>query len=198
MDGIPDQMAGSGLPDIIFKNLLGWEGGYGNNAKDPGGPTNLGVIQSEYDSFRRKKGLALQSVAHITLAEAEEIYQSEYWQPTRCGDLNLGVADAVFDADVNSGDRRGVIWLQEAINEASGNAAIAVDGACGPVTVAAANAADPAKLIDAMLMLRLAFMKVARNPKTGALLWPTFHGGWSDRIVGVRAQAHKLIGGLLA
>ena len=178
--------------DIAFTNLLGWEGGYGYNAKDPGGPTKYGVIQTEYDASRRKKGLPPQSVANITIPEAEEIYRIEYWDAIRCGELNPGVADATFDADVNSGDRRAVTWLQEAINQVSGKPGIAVDGSCGPITVANANASDPAKLIDAMLSLRLAFMHAARNPKTGAALWLTFGHGWQSRINGVRVQAQKL------
>ena len=182
------------LSDTVFGYLIGWEGGYTNNPKDPGGKTQYGVIQTEYDPWRRKKGLSVQSVAFITLAEAEQIYQEEYWTPTRCGDLDPGVADAVFDAAVNSGDRRGVTWLQKAINQLSDKPAITVDGSCGDITVAAANAIDPSKLIDAMLTLRLAFMKIARNPKTGALLWPTFGKGWSARINGVHVQAHKLAG----
>lgn len=184
--------------DVSFQNLLGWEGGYGNNAKDPGGPTNLGVIQVEYDAYRKSKGVAAQSVARITLAEAEEIYRSEYWDATNCDQLNPGVANCLFDADVNSGDRRGVRWLQQAINEVSGAAVVTVDEVCGPITVAAANALMPDKLIDSMLTFRFAFMKIARNPKTGALLFPTFGKGWTARINGVRAQSHKLAGAEVA
>ena len=180
--------------DISFNNLLGWEGGYGNNAKDPGGPTNLGVIQTEYNAYRTRKGLPAQSVKRITLAEAEEIYRNEYWTPTRCDELNPGVANCLFDGDVNSGDQRGVTWLQRAINETSGCAAVDIDGSCGPLTVAAANALPPDKLIDSMLNFRFAFMKIARNPKTGALLFPTFGKGWTARINGVRVQSHKLAG----
>jgi lysozyme family protein len=177
-----------------FRNLLGWEGGYGNNAKDPGGPTSLGVIQTEYDAYRKGKGIPAQSVRNITLAEAEEIYRNQYWDATNCGQLNAGVADATFDASVNSGPHRGVTWLQEAINQVAGRQVVSVDGACGPLTIAAANALEPGKLIDSMLTFRLAFMKIARNPKTGALLWPTFGKGWQPRINGVRVQAHKLAG----
>lgn len=178
-----------------FQNLLGWEGGYGNNAKDPGGPTNLGVIQSEYDTYRASKGLSIQSVKQITIAEAEDIYKREYWDATLCDQLNPGLANCLFDADVNSGDRRGVEWLQKAINEVSkGAITIAVDGRPGTQTMTAAASFPVDALIDTLLATRLAFMKVARNPKTGALLWPTFGRGWFARINGVRLQSHKLAG----
>ena len=179
--------------DTAFQNLLGWEGGYGNAAHDDGGPTNLGVIQTEYDAYRKRVGELPQSVKYITKAEAEDIYRNEYWDATLCGRMNPGVANCVFDADVNSGDRRGVEWLQAAINQVCGKPFVTVDGKPGPATVAAANQFPPDKIIDALLNIRLAFMKVCRN-KEGELLWPTFGRGWNDRIIGVRKQSHALAG----
>jgi lysozyme family protein len=177
-----------------FEYLLKWEGGFGNDPRDPGGATNLGVIQTEYDAYRTKKGLLVQSVRYITKAEAGEIYKTKYWDVVGCDSLNPGVANATFDAAVNSGTGRGARWLQQAINQLSGHEAVKVDESCGPVTIAAANALPADTLIDAMLTLRLAFMKVAKNPKTGAALWPVFGSGWSSRITGVRAQSHALAG----
>ncbi len=37
---------------------LKWEGGYSNHPDDPGGPTMRGIIQREYDAWRRKHGKA--------------------------------------------------------------------------------------------------------------------------------------------
>ena len=172
-----------------FKNLLPWEGGYSNDPGDDGGPTDLGVIQVEYNAERREEGLPLQSVRNITMAEAEDVYRRKYWQPMACDKLNPGVANAVFDSGVNSGIGRGVQWLQRAINELGGS--VAVDGVVGPLTVAAANSTPPDKLIDAMLDLRLAFLHVAHNHE-GQALWPLFGHGWASRVAGVRAQSHAL------
>jgi lysozyme family protein len=180
--------------ETSFDHLLKWEGGYGNNPHDAGGATNLGVIQDEYDRYRDRKGLPRQSVRYISKTEAEEIYKTEYWDATRCGELNPGVANCLFDADVNSGDSRGVQWLQEAINGLYKSQVVAVDKKCGRQTVAAANGASAPELIDAMLNLRLAFMHIARNSKTGEALWPEFGGGWQKRVNGVRAQSHALCG----
>src|SRR6185312_6585807 len=123
--------------EISFQNLLGWEGGFGDNPHDAGGATNLGVIQTEYDAYRDRKKLPRQSVAKITENEAMEIYRNEYWDATLCDEFNPGVANCLFDSDVNSGDKRGVQWLQGAINQLSGRNAVAVDGVAGPKTVAA-------------------------------------------------------------
>ena len=180
--------------ETSFQYLLKWEGGYGNDAHDAGGATNLGVIQEEYDRYRDGKELSRQSVKYISKNEAKEIYKLQYWDKTRCGELDEGVANCLFDADVNSGDSRGVQWLQKAINSISGKEAVSVDKVCGPKTISAANGLPPSKLIDEMLDLRLAFMHVAKNSKTGERLWPFFGRGWSRRIDGVRIQSHALAG----
>jgi lysozyme family protein len=180
--------------ETSFKYLLEWEGGYGDNPHDAGGATNLGVIQEEYDRYRDKKELPRQSVRYISKTEAQEIYRSEYWDATRCDEFHPSVANCLFDSDVNSGDSRGVQWLQEAINEISGRKVVVVDKKCGSTTVDAANSLSPPQLIDTMLNLRLAFMHIAKNSKTGEALWPIFGAGWQKRVDGVRRQSHALWG----
>ena len=174
--------------------VLPWEGGYTDDPRDPGGATNKGIIQAEYDATRKKNGLQTQSVRNITTAEASDIYLLEYWNPLNCDKLNPGVANCVFDSGVNSGIEKGALWLQQAINSLSGAIVIPEDGHLGPDTVAASFKHSAGDIIDKLLTIRLAFLKRARNPATGALLWTTFGGGWSDRIAGVRAQSHQLAG----
>jgi lysozyme family protein len=174
--------------------LYPWEGGYGNDPRDPGGATNKGVIQTEYDRFRKGKGLVERSVKFITDDEAQEIYLVNYWTPLKCANLNPGVANCVFDAGVNSGIERGALWLQQAINSLAGTIIIPEDGKIGDATIEASFKFAAGDIIDRMLTIRLAFMKRARNPETGASLWATFGGGWSARIVGVRKQSHELAG----
>ena len=180
--------------ETSLQYLLKWEGGYGNNPHDAGGATNLGVIQEEYDRYRDRKNLSRQSVRHISNDEAEEIYKTEYWCATQCDELNEGVANCLFDSDVNSGDRRGVEWLQRAINSICGRKIVLVDGKAGDKTIYTAKGLSPPQLIDEMLNIRLAFLHAAKNSKTGEALWPVFGHGWQKRINGVRAQSHSLCG----
>ena len=98
--------------DVCFDICLQWEGGYTNNPDDPGGPTNLGIIQSpEYNNYRRSKGLPLQSVRWITREEAKDIYKNKYWDVMNCDNLPPGLDLAVFDASVNNGTGRAHQWL---------------------------------------------------------------------------------------
>lgn len=90
---------------------LQWEGGYSNLADDPGGPTNLGIIQTEYNAYRSSKSLPLQSVRWITQAEARDIYRHKYWDVMNCDNLPAGLDLAVYDAAVNNGTGRAHQWL---------------------------------------------------------------------------------------
>ena len=165
----------------MMTRLLAHEGGYTNNPKDPGGPTNYGITQAVYDKYREEEGLPKQSVKLISLGEASEIYLDLYYSPFL--GLPAPIAFQAFDGAVNSGVGRSIRWLQQAVG-------VKVDGLLGVKTEAAVWAADPAQTIDNYLNLRLAFMKQAKD-KNGNLLWPTFGRGWQARIDKQRAYAKE-------
>jgi lysozyme family protein len=91
---------------------LKWEGGYSNHPDDPGGPTMRGVIQREYDAWRKKHRKSLRPVKQIEDSELQAIYLVEYWDAMECDDLPCGFDLCVFDAAVNSGVARARAWLQ--------------------------------------------------------------------------------------
>ncbi|MBO3459953.1 hypothetical protein G7B40_040210 [Aetokthonos hydrillicola Thurmond2011] len=93
--------------------VLQFEGGYTNDPTDTGGETNYGIIHSEYDQYRRSKGLAPQNVRYMKLEEAKDIYRNKYWLGASCNQFTRRVAIAVFDWQVNSG--RGVSTLQKCL-----------------------------------------------------------------------------------
>ena len=63
---------------------LKWEGGYSNHPDDPGGPTMRGIIQREYDAWRKKLGKSRRSVRQIEESELQAIYRDEYWDAMDC------------------------------------------------------------------------------------------------------------------
>jgi lysozyme family protein len=93
---------------------LKWEGGYSNHPDDPGGPTMKGVIQREYDAWRKRLGNHPRPVRQIGEDELREIYRGEYWDAMGCDDLPTGMDLCVFDAAVNSGVGRAKAWLTSA------------------------------------------------------------------------------------
>lgn len=174
--------------EIATKWMLAHEGGYVNHPKDPGGATNLGVIQRTYDHYRRRKGLATRSVRAITADEVAEIYKSQYWDAVRGDELPSGVDYAVYDFAVNSGPKRALEELQRVVGAK-------VDGIVGMETVGLTNAADPFAVIEALCNRRIAFMKRIKHRQTGALLWKTFGRGWQARVDGVLSGAITLARG---
>lgn len=89
--------------ELGLKFVLDAEGGYTNDPDDPGGPTNLGIIQTEYNLYRKEKGLPQQSVRYITQAEAADIYYNKYWLSCHANGLGDGLNVVQFDTAVNMG-----------------------------------------------------------------------------------------------
>ncbi|MET0744349.1 MAG: glycosyl hydrolase 108 family protein [Microvirga sp.] len=156
--------------------VLAYEGGRAEHPRDPGGRTNQGVTQAVYDGFRRRRGLDPRSVHAMATPERDAIYRVQYWDKVRGDELPAGLDLVVFDGAVHSGPVQSVKWLQRALG------GIAVDGAIGEVTLAAASQADPVALIGRVLDRRLAFLKALST-------WAVFGTGWSRRIAHLRAAA---------
>ncbi|GAA5265444.1 hypothetical protein ACOSOMT5_P1869 [Acidiphilium sp. MT5] len=151
---------------------LGMEGGYGADPDDPGNwtggaigqgqlrGTNFGISAASYPTL---------DIAHLTREAAEAIYQRDYWAKIN-GDYLAGpMAPVVFDASVNNGLRRAIMWLQQALD-------LTADGVIGPETLAAMGNVDPRAAAETMLILRLDFMVALAD-------WPRFAGGWGRRLV---------------
>jgi lysozyme family protein len=136
------------LPDTLAQ-----EGGYSDDAHDPGGKTDYGIIQKEYDLKRRQWGLPTRWVKLISADEYRTIYYTDYWLPYG-PELPAGLDLECFDQCVNEGSHRAIILLQIALK-------VTADGVFGPHTQAAIQAFVDSKtlplLIDRYKMAREAF-----------------------------------------
>lgn len=148
--------------DQAFVELLGHEGGYSNNPADPGGETNWGITVA----VARENGY-IGAMKDLDQSVAKAIYAKKYWLPA-FDQLPYPVAFQVFDAAVNSGVGQAVRWLQRAVGAAD-------DGKLGPVTLQAAQAVDPLKLVLLFNAERLMFM-------TNLSTWGSFGKGWARRV----------------
>ena len=149
--------------DQAFHQLLGHEGGYSDHKADPGGATMWGVTER----VARAHGYTGHMRA-LPVDLAKRIYRASYWDAVRADELPAVARYSVFDAAVNSGVSQSVKWLQRALG-------VSDDGAIGPKTLAAAQAADGHVLKAKMLGARLQFM--ADLPT-----WPSFGRGWARRV----------------
>jgi lysozyme family protein len=159
-------------------HVLRSEGGFVNDPKDPGGATEEGVTQHQYDLWRIAHKQPTRSVRFIDPNEVEAIYRRWYWDAVRADKLPHGVDYCVFDCAVNSGPHRAAEWLQLA-------AAVRADGQIGDVTISAVNAADPRRIIHGICTQRLAFLETLPT-------WPHFKNGWSARVAGIEQDARGM------
>jgi lysozyme family protein len=108
-------------PDDLF---------FSDDPRDHGGRTGGGITQSEYDAWRRVRGLALRDVWRIEDGELLTLYQQQYWDAVNADDLPPGLNLAVFDMSVLAGVGTAIKALQTALR-------VPVDGHFGAVTRAA-------------------------------------------------------------
>lgn len=161
---------------ISLKWLAEHEGGVTNLKDDRGGLTNLGVTHTDYDHFRRWKGLPLRSVTLITREEANELYHEFYWKTVQCDKLSSGVDYCIFDMAVNNGVVGAAKCAQTVCSKLSGRP-VAVDGHVGPITLDTIDDCDPIAFIDAFCNQRLKI-------DSGFFNWRKFGRAWTNRVNG--------------
>jgi lysozyme family protein len=160
--------------------VLKWEGSkFTNDPVDHGGATRFGIIQREYDAFRGRTGLPLQSVASITMDEVRTIYRSRYWEAVDGDELPAPVDLVAFDTGVLMGVRRSIRFLQQSLG-------VGVDGAIGPETRQALGQVDGLAVAKKFLDLREARLRgiVAADPPQVRFL-----KGWLNRVSDLRRNA---------
>ena len=169
---------------FIDRLIQRYEGGYGWDRSDPGGPTNFGITCFDLAEHRHKKmtGMSIWAplVRAMPLQEAEDIYATKYATACKFNELNSGPDCVVLDFGVNSGSSRAIKYAQMVVGTAR-------DGVLGPVTLAAINGMDSNKFIDYLCDLRLGFLR-----HLGTL--GDFGRGWAARIADLRAFSHRVAG----
>ncbi len=129
----------------IADEIIAREGGYVNDPDDPGGATKFGVTIGTM----RQLGLDLTGdgivteadVRRLTRAQAADIFIRHYFRKPGIDRLPESIQASVFDMYVNSG-ANAVRILQRLLRKMG--YMVAVDGAIGPETIAAAAAAERA------------------------------------------------------
>ena len=149
----------------IFDRLIGHEGGYVNDPRDPGGETNWGIT----------KGTALANVyagamKAMTREQAFKIYQSAFWVRYQCEKMPSAIAYQFFDAAVNHGLGNASRMLQRAVG-------VADDGVIGNMTLAAVK-----KMAISDVIMRLNAERLEFYCKLGN--FATYGKGWVRRVAG--------------
>ncbi|MGC3936681.1 holin-associated N-acetylmuramidase [Roseobacter sp. EG26] len=137
----------------IATQIVAREGGYVNDPDDPGGATNFGVtihtMRTLGLDLDRDGAVTIADVRALTKEQAVEIFEKHYFEKPLIALLPPVLHASVFDMYVNAG-ANAVKILQRLLRDMGHD--IEVDGALGPQSIAAAQAAflnAPNHLADA-------------------------------------------------
>jgi lysozyme family protein len=165
-----------------------YEGGYGWNKKDPGGPTKYGITCYDLAEHMGQKMTSMAKWAPIvqamTRAPAEQIYKTKYATAIRYDDLPAGPDACMLDYGINSGSSRGVLSAR-AILKIPGR------GVMDQALLDAIKKSDPGVFVKAMCAERLHFMHAIR----GGEAWREFGNGWGARVVDLQTYCLHLAKG---
>ena len=110
--------------DKAFEIIIGHEGGYVNDHRDPGGETKYGISKRAYPAV---------DIYNLTLDQAKLIYKRDYWDAVDAESIPGVARLMVFDCAVNCGVTTAKKLLQRAVGTKD-------DGVIGPKTRAAISA----------------------------------------------------------
>jgi uncharacterized protein (TIGR02594 family) len=170
--------------DRALAHVLEMEGGFSDDAHDPGGPTNLGITLAVLAAWRKvtltavNRADLIRDLKAIDRATVREIYLDRYWNAARCAELPAALALMHFDAAVNHGVGNAVRFLQEAVGAE-------VDGEIGPETRAAVANASLGAALEAYAAIR------KRRYRALPHFW-RFGRGWLRRVDATLARARAL------
>lgn len=174
--------------DDMIERTIGMEGGYTNNAADPGGATRWGITER----VARANGYT-GSMQTLPRATAVAIYRQQYAvKPgfAAVAEVYPDVGAELFDTGVNMGPGVPALWLQEALNGLNNQGKlypdIKEDGDIGPGTLnalkayKAARGAEGGVRLTALLngLQAARYLELSRTRQTNE----TFLYGWLARI----------------
>lgn len=157
--------------DTVFERVIGHEGGYSDDPRDPGNWTGgrCGVGKM----LGTKYGLAANTypdldIKNLTLDQAKAIYYRDWWNALGMERFSNAMQFQMFDAAFNHGMRNASKIYQRAVGAAD-------DGIIGPKTLAKASELSEDDRLLRFLAFRLRFY-------TSLKTFETFGKGWSNRV----------------
>lgn len=158
--------------------VLREEGGFVDDARDPGGATNLGVTARTWHSWSGQPATN-ETMKALTPAKVLPLYKGWFWDKIAGDRLPVGLSLAVFDFAVNGGPGTAIRLLQGIVGAPQ-------DGQPGPATLTAvqtyANRIGLAKLITR-------FNDARRDHYRALPTFSVFGKGWLARVDRIEKEA---------
>lgn len=148
------------------------EGEFSDDPEDRGNWTSGVIGQGELKGT--KFGISAMSypdldIKNLTIGQARELYERDYWRRARCHEMPPEVGFAVFDSAINQGAGAAVRMLQDALD-------VTTDGVIGPKTLAAIQRSNPRRLL-----IDFTAERILRYVDTST--WKHHGRGWTRRAV---------------
>lgn len=146
------------------------EGGFQNKASDPGNfnsrgenvGTNFGISAPVYEKWIGRVP-TIYDMKAITKTVAEEIFKTNYWNRLSASFIkNQSIAENLVDHGINAGVGTAAKIMQRVLNESFGKN-LRIDGAIGPITLAAINNVNPVELFQKYSQARIEYYKNIGN-----------------------------------
>lgn len=134
-----------------------------HDPNDSGGTTKYGIDKGSHPKL---------DIENLTLEQAVQSYHADEWRRAHGDELPLILAICHFDGVVNMGEKPSAKQLQSAVGATP-------DGAVGPMTLKAANAACQHTASTAMLDKRASYYKSLRQ-------FDRYGKGWLARVQDLR------------
>lgn len=152
----------------MTRGVFPHEGGYTDEAADPGGPTNWGITLADARMYWRPAATAV-DVQRMPKSVAVDIYYKHYAAPIRYDALPAGVDYSVLDYAINSGVGRAGKVLRRLVGLPDNTSVVTTD------VLDAVRKRDPVALVNAINDERLKFLQSLK-------IWPVYKNGWSRRV----------------
>ena len=161
--------------DKAFTIILGEEGGYVNDPRDPGGETQWGITSPPL-RLAISTGIvpADTTIKSLTQDQAKLIYKEFYWLPIKGDQLPWPLCVFVFDSAVNQGATPAIKMLQRALKQPQ-------DGILGVDTLEAATHASSFSCAQFMVYRAMRYQSTKNADIYGV--------GWLTRIFDVTYKA---------
>lgn len=154
--------------DHSFDVIVALEGGYSDDAHDPGGKTRYGITEA----VARTHGY-IGDMRSLPLDVAREIYRADYWDACRCDNLPWPLSLYVFDSAVNQGAGAAIKMLQRSLDTVQ-------DGHIGAQTLALAAKSGPWHAARFLAFRAIRY--------TGTRGFDTYGAGWLTRLFEIGRQ----------
>lgn len=164
--------------DQAFTELVGIEGDYSNDERDPGnwtgGAVNVGQLKGTMYGISAAAYPNL-DIAGLSLFTAKNLYRQDYWDRLRCDTLPDAIAIALFKEGVNMGvDHAGKVFQR--------SLGTTPDGNIGQLTVGFATSHPPKEVLENFLSQCASEYIAMKN-------FPIDGRGWMRRLIITAVEA---------